>query len=321
MKAAVRVAYGPPDVVRVAEVPEPVVKDGELLVAVHATTVNRTDCALRAAKPFFWRVSTGLVRPKITILGNEFAGRVEAVGRGVTAFKTGDRVFGYNDVGWGAHAEYMTISQHGTVALVPDGLTYDEVAPGLEGAHYALTIIRGAGVRAGHDVLVNGATGAIGSAAVQLLRIAGARVTAVCERAHAGLVSGLGAERVIDYTTEDFTKDAGRYDAVIDAVGKSTYARCRRLLKPRGVYVASDLGPLWQNPFLALAGPLLGGRRVRFPLPRNDAATARHFAELMASGEFKPVIDRFYPLDDIVAAHRYVETGRKTGNVVITVSR
>ncbi|MFI7612549.1 NAD(P)-dependent alcohol dehydrogenase [Nonomuraea terrae] len=321
MKAAVRAAYGPPDVVRVAEVPEPAVQDGELLVAVHATTVNRTDCALRAAKPFFWRLSTGLVRPKAAVLGNEFAGRVVAVGREVTAFKAGDRVFGYNDVGWGAHAEYMTISQHGTVALIPDGLAYDEVAPGLEGAHYALSIIRGAGVRAGHDVLVNGATGAIGSAAVQLLRIAGARVTAVCEPVHAGLVSGLGAERVIDYTAEDFTKDAGRYDAVIDAVGKSTYGRCRRLLKPRGVYVASDLGPLWQNPFLALAGPLLGGRRVRFPLPRNDAATARHFAELMASGEFRPVIDRFYPLDDIVAAHRYVETGRKTGNVVITVSR
>ncbi|SDK38926.1 NADPH:quinone reductase [Nonomuraea maritima] len=320
MKAAVRERYGPPDVVRVTDVRKPLAGDGELLVKVHATTVNRTDCALRAAKPFFWRLSTGLRRPRTAVIGSEFAGEVEAVGAGVTAFRPGDRVFGYDDAGWGAHAEYLTISQHGTLAAIPERLSYEQAAPGLEGSHYALTIIEGAGVRSGHDVLVNGATGAIGSAAVQLLAHRGARVTAVCETAHADLVRGLGADRVIDHTTEDFTAHGGHYDAVIDAVGKSTYARCRRLLKSRGCYIASDLGPLWQNPFLALAGPLLGGRRVKFPLPRNDAATARHFAELMASGAFLPVIDRRYPLDDIVEAYRYVETGRKIGNVVITVT-
>jgi NADPH:quinone reductase-like Zn-dependent oxidoreductase len=208
----------------------------------------------------------------------------------------------------------------GLIATVPADLTYEEVAPSTEGSHYALSGIRRAGVRRGQDVLVYGATGAIGSAAVQLLRSLGARVTAVCDTENVELVKGLGADRVVDYTTQDFTRDEQTYDLVMDAVGKSSFGRCRRLLKPHGIYLSSDLGPLSQNPVLALVTPLRRGRRVLFPLPlRPDQETARYLKGLLESGAFRPVIDRRYPLDQIVEAYRYVETGRKIGNVVITV--
>ncbi|MFC4530944.1 NAD(P)-dependent alcohol dehydrogenase [Sphaerisporangium dianthi] len=319
MKAAVRSRYGAPEVVSVSQVEKPAVEQNGLLIKVHATTVNRTDCALRAAKPFIWRFFTGLVRPRVTVLGTEFAGEVEAVGGGVTSFKVGDRVFGYNDGGFGAHAQYMSIPEDGKLAIIPAGLTYEEAAPSTEGSQYALAMIRWGKIRSGQDVLVNGATGAIGSAAVQLLRSLGAGVTAVCETKDMELVRGLGADRVIDYTAEDFTKDEQAYDVVIDAVAKSSFGRCRRLLKPRGIYISSDLGPMAQNLILALVTPLFGGKKVIFPLPQNDVAIARHFKELIESGDFRPVIDRRYPLDEITEAHRYVETGRKTGNVVISV--
>jgi NADPH:quinone reductase-like Zn-dependent oxidoreductase len=320
MKAAVRRRYGPPDVVSVVDVETPVAGADELLVKVHATTVNRTDCAARAADPFIWRLLTGLVRPRITVLGNEFAGEVVAVGDAVTSFRVGDRVFGYDDATFGAHAQYLTVKQDAPVAAIPDGLGYDEVAPATEGSHYALAMLRGAKVGAGDDVLVHGATGAIGSAAVQLAKSLGARVTAVCDTANLRLVEGLGADRVVDRTAVDFTEDAQRYDVVVDAVGKSTFGRCRRLLKPRGTYLSSDPGPWWQNPLLALTTPLLRGRRVRFPIPRTDPGMAAYFAELLATGRFTPVIDRRYPLTEIVEAHRYVDSGRKVGNVVITVA-
>src|SRR6478735_6531241 len=224
MRAAVRTRYGPPAVVRITDMPAPVVGPMELRVAVHATTVNRTDCGTLAAKPFFIRAFTGLVRPRATILGNEFAGVVESVGPGVTRFSAGDRVFGYSPR-FGAHAELLSIPEDGPVAFVPAGLSCEEVAPGTEGAHYALSIIRKAGISAGQDVLVNGATGAIGSAAVQLLADLGARVTAVCGTSHVELVRGLGADRVIDRDVVDFTKEDHQYDVVLDAVGKSSIGR------------------------------------------------------------------------------------------------
>jgi NADPH:quinone reductase-like Zn-dependent oxidoreductase len=319
MKAAVRTRYGPPDVVRISAVEKPTAKNDEVLVKVHATTVNRTDCGLRAAKPFIWRFFTGLLRPRVRILGNEFAGEVQAVGSGVRSFEVGERVFGFNGSG-GAHAEYLTMPEDGWLATIPADLTYEEVAPGTEGSQYALSMVRSAKVQRGQVVLVNGATGAIGSAAVQLLRQVGARVTAVCGTEHVALVKGLGADRVIDYTAEDFTKDEQAYDVVLDAVGKSSFGRCRRLLKPRGIYVSSDLGPLSQNPILALITPLLGGKKVRFAIPRTPGQElARYFRRLIGSGEFRPLIDRRYPLDQIVEAYRYVETGQKVGNVVISV--
>ena len=321
MKAAVYSSYGPPDVVRISEVEKPTVKDDELLVRVHATTVNRTDCGFRAAKPFFTRFFTGIVRPRttMTILGNEFAGEVEAVGSAVTSFEVGDKVFGFNGTSFGAHAEYMTMPQDGLLATMPANLTYEEAAPGTEGSHYALSLIRAAKIQSGQDVLVNGATGAIGSAAVQLLKHLGANLTAVCGTQHLELVRDLGAGRVIDYTTEDFTRDEQVYDVVLDAVGKSSFGRCRRLLKPGGIYLSTDLGPLSLNPMLALTTPLFGRRKVMFPLPKQDPDMGRYFKELIESGAFKPLIDRRYPLDQIVEAYRYVEMGQKLGNVVISV--
>jgi NADPH:quinone reductase-like Zn-dependent oxidoreductase len=319
MRAAVRTRYGPPDVVRVVEVEKPAAKDHEVLVRVHATTVNRTDCGLRAAKPFIYRFFVGLRRPRLKVLGNEFAGQVEAVGAGVTAFEVGDRVFGFSGTVFGAHAEYLTMPEDGMLATMPAGLSYEEAAPSTEGSLYALSAIRTAKLQRGQGVLVNGATGAIGSAAVQLLRGTGAEVTAVCGTEHMELVRGLGADRVIDYTAEDFTRDGQRYDVVFDAVGKSSFGRCRRLLKPGGIYLSTDLGPLSLNPVLALVTPLFGGRRVRFAIPRQDQGTVAYVKERIESGTFRPITDRRYRLDQIVEAYRYVETGRKVGNVVISI--
>jgi NADPH:quinone reductase-like Zn-dependent oxidoreductase len=320
MKAAVHTRYGPPEVVRVEYTDKPVPGDTDVLVKVHATTVNRTDCAARAADPFIWRLLLGLTRPRVTVLGNEFAGEVEAVGVSVTSFTVGDRVFGYSEPTFGAHADYLSIPESGTLATIPSGVSFAEAAPSMEGAHYALAMIRAAKVRGGDHVLVNGASGAIGSAAVQLLRSIGAGVTAVCGTKNLELVRGLGADRVIDYVTDDFTKDDARYDVVIDAAGNSSFRRCRRLLRPHGAYVSSDVGPRWQNPVLALTTPLLDAKKVLFPIPRHDAAMARYFKGLIEAGQFRPVIDRHYSLDNIVEAYRYVETGEKIGNVVIGVS-
>jgi NADPH:quinone reductase-like Zn-dependent oxidoreductase len=319
MKAAVQIRYGPPEVVRISEVEKPTLKDNEVLVKVHATTVNRTDCACRAARPFFMRLFTGLVRPRAKVLGNEFAGVLEAVGAGVTSFEVGDRVFGYNEGPFGAHADYMSIPERGSVATMPANVTYEQAAASTEGSHYALSHIRAAKIQSGQDVLVYGATGAIGSAAVQLLKGLGASVTAVCDTDHVELVRGLGADRVIDYTVEDFTKDEQTYDVVLDSVGKSSFSQCKPLLKPGGIYLSSELGPLAQNPFLALIAPLHGGKKVMFPIPKHDQEMVGYFRGLLESGKFMPVIDRTYPLDQIVEAYRYVETGQKTGNVVISL--
>lgn len=321
MKAAVRTSYGPPEVVRVVELEKPTAGDHEVLVKVHVTTVNRTDCGFRAAKPWIVRFFSGLIRPRVTVLGAEFAGVVEAVGSGVTSFKAGDRVFGFSEDRLGAHAEYLSIPEHGAIATIPENVTFEDAAPSTEGSHYALSFIRAAKIRSGDHVLVNGATGAIGSAAVQLLKEMGATVTAVCDREHIGLVRGLGADRVIDYTSEDFTKDDQTYDVVLDAVGKSSFGRCKRMLKADGMYLSSELGPLSMNPILALVTPLFRRKKVMFPIPRKrHRESVTYFKEMIQSGGFKPVIDRSFPLDEIVEAYRYVETGRKIGNVLISVA-
>jgi NADPH:quinone reductase-like Zn-dependent oxidoreductase len=319
MRAAVHTRYGGPQVVRITEVDKPRAAVDELLVRVHATTVNRTDSAYRAAKPFFIRLFTGLMRPKVTVLGNEFAGEVEAVGRDVSMFEVGDRVFGYNEGPFGAHAEYMTIPQDGSVAVIPASSSFAEAAPGTEGSHYALAFIKRAGIRSGQSVLVNGATGAIGSAAVQLVKSLGADVTAVCGTENLELVRGLGADRVIDFTAEDFTEDDQTYDVILDAVGKSSFGRCKQLLKPGGAYLSSELGPLAQNPILALVTPLFRGKRVLFAIPEHDREMVIYLKELIGSGEFTPVIDRTYRLDQIGEAYRYAETGQKIGSLVIRI--
>jgi len=325
MKAAVVTRYGPPEVVQIADVEKPTPRDNEVLVKVHATTVNRTDSSIVAAEPVLIRLFYGLVRPRMKVLGNEFAGKVEAVGSGVTSFQVGDRVFGFNTGLFGVHgefgaqADYMVVRGDGALATIPANLTYEEAAPCMEGSHYALAMVTTTKIRSGQDVLVNGATGAIGSAAVQLVKNLGARVTATCPTQHMELVRSLGADRVIDHTAQDFTKDYQQYDVVLDAVGKSTFGQCRRLLKPHGIYTSSDGRPWLQYLILLLITPLLGGKKVMFAFPRANAATVRHLKELIESGELKPVIDKRYSLDQIVEAYRYVGTGQKVGSVVISV--
>jgi NADPH:quinone reductase-like Zn-dependent oxidoreductase len=292
---------------------------------VHAGTVNRTDSGVRSGHPFFARLFYGLTRPRARVLGNEFAGEVEAVGGGVTSFQAGDRVFGFNagfgrSGEFGAHAEYLVTAADGLIATMPANMTYEEAAPCTEGSTYALGLIDPAGIEPGQNVLVYGATGAIGSSAVQLLKSLGAGVTAVCATPHLGLVRDLGADRVVDYTAGDFTKDAQRYDVVFDAVGKTTFGRCRRLLKPGGRFLATDGGPYWQNVPLALITPLFRGKRVAMPVTRPRPTAVRLVRDLIEAGRFRPVIDRRYPLDQIVEAYRYVDTGQKVGGVVIRVA-
>jgi NADPH:quinone reductase-like Zn-dependent oxidoreductase len=230
-------------------------------------------------------------------------------------------VFGYNDAVFGAHAEYKTMPGEGMLAHMPANMTYDEAAPIVEGAHYALSDIRKANVTSGQSVMINGTTGAIGSAAVQLAKHYGADVTAVCDTGNMELVKSLGADRIIDYTKEDFTRDRETYDFVFDAVGKSSFGKCKKLLKSGGIYCSSDLGFLWQNPFLALWTSRFGSKKVILPIPKSSKQDLVFLKGLVEKGKFKPLIDRRYPLEDIVEAYTYVEKGHKIGNVVITLDR
>jgi NADPH:quinone reductase-like Zn-dependent oxidoreductase len=319
MKAAVATRYGPPGVVRLVDVPRPIPAANELLVQVHASTVNRTDCGFRAGHPWFIRSFIGVTRPKHTILGNEFAGVVESVGGEVSRYAVGDRVFGYNDTRFGGHGEYLTIDEGAAVATMPADRDFELMAPATEGSHYALAYIRRAGLDADSAVLVYGATGAIGSSAVQLIKSLGAHVTAVCSGEHVDLVAKLGADRVVDRTSTDFTTDTQRYDLILDAVGKSSFWQCRQLLMPRGIWSSTDLGPLSQNPLLVLATRWSRGRRVLFPFPTIDQETVEYLKGLVVSRQFTPVVDRAYSLDRVVEAYEYVETQKKIGNVVITL--
>ncbi len=318
MRAAVRTRFGPPEVVRIEEVDLPSPGEGDLLITVRAATVNRTDCANRSAKPFVMRFFTGFFRPKFAILGTEFAGVVEAVGSGVTRFTVGDRICGYCEGTFGAHAEYMTVSANRLIAKIPTDCSYADAAPSTEGSHYALAFLRLTDVGRGTNLLIYGASGAIGSAAVQIAKSLGATVTAVSGTAQVDLVRSLGADRVIDYQTEDFTKDEDRYDIIFDSVGKTSFRACRPLLKPTGVFSASEG---WLNIFLSLMKRFVSGPKVIFPFPKRDPEGIRFLTELIESGEYKPVIDRSYPLEEIVEAYRYVETGQKVGSVVIDVDR
>lgn len=323
MKAAVHERYGPPELLRIRDVDEPRPGAGEILVRVHFSSVTRTDIGFLRGKPFLTRVFSGLMRPRHTALGCEFAGAVEMVGDAVTKFTVGERVFGYDDSRWGGHAAYKVIAQDAAVAGVPEDITDEQAAASTEGAHYALVVIRATGVRSGSRVLVHGATGAIGSAAVQLLKDAGAYVVATSNTRNVSHVASLGPDRVIDWEREDFTACGEHFDVVFDAVGKSSFGACKPLLVQRGIYVSTELGPMAQNPFLALVGPVFkraGAKRVLFPIPSYDQAMIEFLRDRLASGTFSPLIDRVYPLDEVVDAFEYVETGQKTGNVVIRVS-
>ncbi len=320
MKAAVHTKYGPPEVVQIKEIAVPIPKENELLVKVHAATVNRTDCGFRSAEYFISRLFSGLFRPKQQTLGCEFTGIVEKIGSGVSLFNVGDAIIAFNDMQFGGHAEYAIIQEKKAIAKKPENLSFEVAAAVLEGSHYALVDIRAAKVRAGQKVLVYGATGAIGSAAVQLLKHFGAHVTAVANAKNMELVASLGADKVIDYQTEDFTKTTDKYSFIFDAVGKTSFGACKPLLEKKGSYISTELGKGGQNVFLALVTPLFGGRKVKFPIPLPKKEDMVFLAKMAETGEFKPVIDRTYALSEIVEAYRYVESGQKTGNVVLKIT-
>ena len=323
MKAIVYTKYGPPDVLQLKEIAKPIPKDNEVLIKIHATTVNRTDCATIRGKPFFMRIVTGLFKPKKQIPGTEFAGEIEAVGKSVSSLKVADKVFGFDDQGSGSQAQYMTISQDNGLTTIPRDTTFEQAAASTEGAHYAYNFIKKVNLKSGQKVLVNGATGAIGSAAVQLLKYLGLKVTAVCNTKNIELVKSLGADKVIDYTKEDFTKDEEKYNFIFDTVGKSSFFKCKPLLQSGGIYISSDLGYMAQNVFLPLITPIIkpmiGNKKTIFPVPTDIKGSILLIKKLIEEGNFKAVIDRKYPLEQIVEAYKYVEAGHKTGNVVITV--
>ncbi|MDX6408632.1 MAG: hypothetical protein QOE13_1703 [Gaiellaceae bacterium] len=314
MRAVVYDSYGPPDVLRLEEVERPVPEENEILVRIHATTLNRTDCGWRSAKPFFVRYFIGLLRPKRRILGMELAGEVETVGEAVTDFQVGDKVFGVK--GFGAHAEFVCIRESAAVAHKPAGMSFEEAAAVGDGACTALSCLRRAGLQQGQRLLIYGATGAIGTASVQLAKHLGADVTAVCNTKNVELVRSLGADHVIDYLQEDFTKNGETYDVIFDAVGKHSFRRCRRSLKPGGIYVGTDG---LHNLVLSLWTSRIGNKRAALGIAKHTKADVLLVKALIEAGKYWPVIDRSYPLEDVVDAARYVETHQKTGNVVLTL--
>ena len=314
MRAVVHDKYGPPEVLRVEEVERPVPKDDEVLVKVHATTVTQTDCHMRRARPFLWRFMLGFRRPKRRILGIEFAGVVEAVGSAVTQLEVGDRVFGLRN---GSHAEYVCVREAGLVAHAPVGMTFEEAAGVCDGMSQGVKALRSGRVGPGTRLLVYGASGSCGTAAVQLAAYLGAHITAVCNTKNLELVRSLGADEVIDYAREDFTKNGETYDVVLDAVGKHSLLRSRRSLVPGGLYVATDR--LYNLP-LAYLTKWTGKRKVVFDFSGYERDSILLLKELLEAGKYRPVIDRTYPLEDVVEATRYVESWQKTGNVVLTLN-
>jgi NADPH:quinone reductase-like Zn-dependent oxidoreductase len=317
MRAVVHDRYGPPDVQRLDEVERPVPKDDEVLVRIYATTVNRTDCGMRSAEPFIVRLFAGLRRPRRRILGMELSGAVEAVGATVTKFAVGDHVFGVT--GFGAHAEFACLPESAPLARKPTGMSFEEAAAVCDGASLALACLREADLRKGRTILIYGASGSVGTAGVQLARYFGAHVTAVCNTKNLELVRSLGADEVIDYTQEDFTKNGKAYDAIFDAVGKHSFRRCRRSLRAGGIYIETDLGFMWHVPLLALLTRWIGDKRVTVGITQYTKPDVLFLKELIETGKYRAVIDRSYPLEDVVEATRYVETGQKTGNVVLTI--
>ena len=316
MKAVVQDRYGSPDVLRIEEVDRPEPKADEILIRVHASTVSQTDTHVRAAHPFFWRLVAGFRRPRWRTLGVDLAGEVEAVGSGVTGFKAGDAVFGSPSAYLGCHAEYVVSRTDKAIALKPAGISFEEAAAIYDGGTQALSALRQAGVRAGQRVLVYGASGSLGTSAVQLARHSGAHVTAVTSGRHVELVRSLGADEVIDYTRQDFATDGRRYDAIIDAVGKRTFLGSRRALEPDGVYVATDG---LRNVLVWAAMRLLGRKRLQFAQARRSKADIELLKALIEAGEYRAVIDRTYPMSQAAEAHRYVEAWHKAGNVVLTI--
>ena len=321
MKAIISTQYGSPDVLKLADVQKPAPKDNEVLVKVRVETVTPSDSAFRQGKPFIIKLMYGLKKPRIQISGVEFSGEIEAVGASVTNFKRGEAVYGISPNTFGAHAEYLTLPATGTIIKKSPKMTYEDATGVIDGATTALSFLKNvAKIQRGQTILINGASGAVGAYAVQLAKHFGAIVTGVCSGANVELVKSLGADKVIDYTKEDFTKHRGQYDIIFDAVGKSTFGKCKNALKPKGIYMTTV-------PTLGIVGSILrtsimGGKKAKFTTAglKQNQTTLGELTDLFDAGAMRAVIDRCYSLEQVPDAYRYVDTGRKKGNVLITVT-
>jgi NADPH:quinone reductase-like Zn-dependent oxidoreductase len=323
MKAIKYTKYGSPDVLKLKEVEKPTPKDGEVLIRIFATTVTATECTFRMGKPYISRIFTGLRKPKINTLGEELAGIIEAVGKDVVSFKVGDQVFGTAGPGFGANAEFLCIPEDGVLAIKPSKINFEEAAASVDGFLTALPFLRDKGnIQSGQKILINGASGSVGSAAVQIARYFGAEVTGVCSTTNIEMVRSLGAMKVIDYTKEDFTKTGESYDIIFDTVGKTTYSRCKGSLKKKGIFLEAGIGfglipvVLWTSMF--------GGKKAKIAAtglrkPEERTKDLTLLQKLMKEGKIEPVIDRSFSLEQISDAHKYVEKGHKKGNVVISL--
>jgi len=324
MKAIVHTKYGPPDELQLKEVEKPVPGDNEVLIKIHATTVTTTDCNARnftfvpQSFIFFARIMFGFKKPRIKILGIDLAGEIEGIGKNVKLFKVGDKVFGSPGTKFGGHAEYVCVPENGALAIKPADLSWEKAAAISLAGNTALFFIRDlAKIQSGQKILIHGASGAIGTYAVQLAKYYGAEVTGVCSTTNAEMVKTLGAKKVIDYTKDDFTKSDEKYDFVFNVVGKTSFSQCKGILKPKGIYldnmmeVKDFLKVLWTS--------IVGGKKIKGGVSTERAENLKFFIELIESGKLKPVIDRIYPLEKTAEAFQYIEQGHKKGNVIITI--
>lgn len=314
MKAIINTEYGSADVLKLQEIEKPTPKSNEVLVKVYATTVNRTDTGLRSAEYFISRLFTGLFKPRFHTLGSEFAGVIEQIGENVTSFKVGDEIFGLSTSNFGTHAEYLAIPESASIALKPKNLSFYEAACICEGPYLALNYLTKFKIDSTTKILVNGTSGSIGSSGLQLAKYFGAEVTAVTDTKNLALAKTLGANFVVDYTKEDFTATDKKFDLVFDAVGKSSFFKCKKLLKENGTYFSTELGYLSQNVYLPLFT-----KKIIFPIPKDTKEQVEFFKDLAEKGHLRAIIDRQYTLEEVAEAHRYVEKGMKVGSVSIKV--
>lgn len=317
MQAIVHDRYGSPEVLHLREIPAPAPKPGEILIRIRATSVTAAETLMRQGKPWPGRLVLGLTRPKRKVLGLEFAGEVAGLGERARGFAIGERVFGFTGFRCGGYAQYVCVPDSGSLIAMPERVSFEEAAALVDGPTTALFFLRKAGLKAGDRVLIYGASGSIGTAAVQLAAHFGAEVTAICSGPNAGLVRSLGAHRAIDYRREDFTRERGAYDTIFDTVGKTTFARCKGSLRNPGRYLATVMSA---EAIAATLGTAFGaGKRAIFAMSIDKLGELRAIKELVEMGKHRAVIDRVYPLAAMREAHAYADTGRKRGNVVITV--